>query len=171
MNTLNQGLQTATGYFHSASLDIVIIVGLVIFCTFLTFQFGKRTVLAFILALYPSLALFTAFPFKWTSGALSAVPEKYVGVLLFCILWFGVFFLLRRFIVSSYSTRHFVQFFEAFCIGSIASGLILAIAYRTAIFPSLYAFSNETAKLFSGDFTFFLWLLAPFIGMVVFMRS
>lgn len=168
MVMVNEGLQTATGYFHSIPLDIIVLVVGSVALTFVAYRFGKRTALALLLALYPALALFGAFPFMWTGQ--SALQSAYASAGLFATLWVASFLLTRPFFISSYPTRHLTQFIEAISLGIITMGTAVAIGYRIALLPALYTFAPAIAKVFAGDLVFFSWILLPFIGILLFVR-
>lgn len=166
---VNEGLQTATGYFHSIPLDVIILVVCSIALTFCAYQFGKKTALALMLALYPGFTLFLAFPFVWTNT--SNTQAAYTGAGIFLVFWIAAFFLTRPFFVSSYPTRHLTQFIEAFALGVVTTGTAVAVGYHVKIFPALYAFAPATAKIFDGNIAFFAWALVPLIGILLFIRA
>lgn len=167
---VNDSLTQASGYFHSVPLDIFILVGLLVASTFLTFQFGKKTVLALLLALYPALIITGALPFSIAAGASSAQTTQ-INAGIFVAMWIAVFFLTRPFFVSSYPSRKMTQFIEAVSLGVLLSGALIASAYHLKLFPTLYAFSPPSDQVFSSELAFFAWLAAPFIGILLFVRS
>ncbi len=166
---VNEGLTTATGYFHSIPLDVIVLAVCTIALTFCAYQFGKKTALALMLALYPAFTLFLTFPFVWTHS--SNTQAAYTSAGLFLVFWIAAFLLTRSFFVSSYPTRHLTQFIEALSLGVMTTGMAVAMGYHVKIFPALYAFAPPTAKIFDGNIAFFAWALVPLIGILLFIRA
>lgn len=165
---VNEGIATATDYFHSIPIDIIVLTVSVIAVAAATYYVGKKMSLALLLALYPALILFQALPFVFTT------PQAQVAYTrggLFLIVWFASFFAIRPFFSSSYPVRSSTQLTEAAFFGVTVVGMAIAIAYRANIFPALYAFAPAMVRMFQGDIPFFAWMLVPLVGMMIFIRA
>lgn len=165
---VNEGIATATDYFHSIPIDIIVVALSILACIAIGYYAGKKTMLAILLALYPTLILFQALPFTW---AMPNLQIAYTSAGLFAVIWIASFFVIRPFFAISYPMRRSTQLTEVGLLGVMTVGTTIAMGYHAKLFPALYAFAPQTSHIFQGDIAFFAWALIPLIGIILFIRA
>lgn len=141
--------------------DILVILGIFVVGTLLTFFMGKSRGVTVVLSLFGAIALFQSFPFIKQMTVLSGpIPEALNIVGVFVAFALCVFFLLDQYIVGDFAEGNF---FTSILIGVVFTAIILALIYFVLPFSPLYDFGANVDKWFTGSFNLFWWLLAPLV--------
>jgi hypothetical protein len=158
-------VRTITG----VSLDILVLAILFVALAAYAFYFGKNKLIAFILAFYPAILLFQAFPYTenltfWRGSADQVVFSKLLIFLVFFILLNVV---LLKVVSGEFAYSRSGKFFQ---VGILAlSGVIILLAFSHYFLPlkGMYTFSSATEKIFAIRDGVFWWFLVPLVGVFI----
>ncbi len=158
-------------FISGISADILGMVGVVVLLFALGLARGKKFLLTFILALYPS-ALFTAqFPFydlvysAGFSGIRTIIPLIVLAVSIAGSMW-----VIRPYIDTGYQERTFWRVVENTTLSITATGLLFVLLYHVASLEPVYNCGPAIDVLFSSTQAFFVWLVVPIVGIQLFVR-
>jgi len=147
----------------SFSSDIVVLVALSAIFASIGLFFGKKRLVAIILAFYPAGLIFSVFPFfKNATGFLSET-------LVFLVFFLLSFYLFGFILSTEFSYLRIRRLFEATILGITATALTISFSYHVVVVTSLYNFSTSIDRLFLGQM-YFWWLLIP-LGVLFILRK
>lgn len=146
--------------------DVLVLIGLIVLGTGVTFFLGKSKAVALLLALFSAIPLYQSFPFvTQLTVATGALPQalNILGIFLaFAVL---MFFILNKYIVGDFFGG---EFFKSVIFGIAFAALILALFQFVLPLDALYNFGPNIDKWFSGNFVLFWWLAVP-LGIIFFV--
>ncbi len=146
--------------------DVLVIIGLVVVGTGLTFFLGKSKTVAFLLALFAAIPLYQSFPFiTQFTVATGALPQALNVLGIFLAFTVLMFFVLNKYIVGDFINGNF---FKSVILGIAFTALVLALSYFVLPVESLYDFGPNIDKWFTGNFGLFWWLVIP-LGIIFFV--
>ena len=151
----------------SVSSDFLVIAVMMLFFIFFSRYVGRGPFVGIVLALYASYALYAAFPY---GSALPSAPPTtalfaHVGLYLaFAILFYII---LRRVVVSDFLD---IGTIGLLVLSFLTSGFLIALTFNVFPISSIYSFTAPIAKLFEPKSLFFLWFVAPAVGLFIFAK-
>lgn len=158
-------------FISSISADILGMVGIVVLLFALGLARGKKFLLTFLLALYPSALVTAQFPFythlqgMGVRGVDAIAPLLVLGLSIVTTMW-----VIRRYVNAGYQERTFWRVVETATLSIAGAGLLLALLYHVASLEPVYNFGPAIDALFSSSLAFFAWLIAPIVGIQLFVR-
>lgn len=158
-------------FISSISADILGMVGVVVLLFALGFARGKKFLLTFLLALYPSALVTAQFPFydQLHSLGLSNI-RSIVPLIVLTLSVVGTMWVIRQYIDTGYQDRTFWRVIETTVLSVTATGLLFALLYHVASLEPVYNFGPAIDALFSSTQAFFVWLVVPIVGIQLFVR-
>lgn len=160
-------ISQVSGYAISGDiLAVLLVLGLLVLYSAWR---GRGALVALLVSLYISLALFQNLPIKVTGGG--SLMQTF---LLESSILFGVAVIIHLFIYQMVSLDDWAEGMHKFVVPSVlalaTTGLIFAVLINVLEIGRVYEFSYYMARLFTPDL-FFWWLFAPVIGLVFASRG
>lgn len=156
------------GYFTSLSTDMMIIIGVTLVLFWFATHFGKRSMIAVMLSLYVSYALFAVFPYEDYIASLivEEIPPLLLSGGVFLVLFIVFSLVIHRVVCAEY-TSGIRRWFEAAILSTVTTVFLLALSYHVFPIEELYDFGAPIDALFATEELFFWWLIVPFFGIFI----
>jgi len=129
---------------------------------------GKQSLVNLILGLYFALLISLKFPFydRILSGVDNArLSDSVIIIGIFVVFTFLATLFFTRLMPRDYDDSTFSGFGKKLILALLASALVMAYSYHVLPVTELITPGSPIQMLFSGDSYFFLWLLAPMVGL------
>lgn len=150
--------------FASLPLESIILIVFVIALAALSVSAGKRLLLSYIFALYPTYLIVSNLPYAKT-------PTAVVNLLIILAVFFAIFAAVRTAVHGEY-TYTFFKYVQAGILSLVATGTTLVMyAGLAATGIKLPTLLLSTAKLSLGYAPFTVWLILPLIVLFVVGRE
>lgn len=119
--------------------------------------FGRDRLMSLTAALYAAIPLYNAFPYTdfITTPLLSIA--LYVFLVLAGIIAFSG--------LSAFMASSSLEFLNVIVLSVVTAGMIIAVSIHILPVQEFYTFSAPTQALFASSEAFFLWLVAPLVGL------
>lgn len=156
-------LQWAVDFFVHVGTDFfafVVVAGAV---AAFAFYFGRDRFMPLVASLYAAIPLWQTFPWR------EFITTPLVSIALYFGLAALALFALSG--LSDFLAGESVGFLKLIMLSALTAGMVLAVAIHILPVQELYTFSAPTLALFASDQSFFLWLLAPLVGLFFFGRG
>ncbi|PIR85516.1 hypothetical protein COU15_00265 [Candidatus Kaiserbacteria bacterium CG10_big_fil_rev_8_21_14_0_10_45_20] len=147
-------------HFGSEFLAFIVLTAIVVA---FTFYFGRERIAPLIAGLYIAIPLYQIFPYE--EGILTTPLLQISFYLLIVVLTMVAFSGLSSVFPTSGG-----GLIGLVILSAITAGMVIAIAIHILPVESLYTFSGATKALFESSQAFFLWMVAPIVGVFFFSR-
>lgn len=147
--------------WNSVSDFLIIIILVLLFVGFAR-GVGRGPFVAVLLSFYCAYALYAMFPYMSylpTAPALTALLSK-LGLYFALMLVFYI--ILRRVVVSDFL---YIGIFGFIVLSFVGAGFLVALMYHVFPLDTVYHFSPAIDALFAPKEYFFLWFVAPALGL------
>lgn len=151
----------ATSAWNSVS-DILIILAMVLIFILFSRYIGRGPFVGLMLAFYTAYALYVTFPYMSLLPSAPAITAVATRVGLYAALVFIFYIVLRRVVVSDFL---YVGSIGLIVLATLATGLLLTLAYQVFDITTVYHFTPTMDMLFAKKEYFFYWFAAPMIGL------
>jgi hypothetical protein len=167
-NILLQGsslVSSGTGHvvaFAENFLTIVILTGLMIG---FSYRSGRGGIISLLAAFYAGYCIYLVFPytnFIINLGGI-AILKAVLSVVLFVIATIPPFIFFQRLVGGGFGVLSFVP---RFVLSFLGACFLLALAYHVFNFTHIYSFPGPINSVFAPDQYFFLWFIAPLLGLL-----
>ena len=169
-----EGLAQVTTYATPIALNLwnsisafLIVVVLVLVLVLFSRYVGRGPFVGLIFSFYSAYALYIAFPYTSYLPSAPAITAVATRGGLYLALVFLFYIILRRVVVSDFL---FIGSIGLIILSSLATGLILALAYQVFSVSTIYHFTPALDMLFAPKAYFFYWFFAPAIGLFFFAK-
>jgi hypothetical protein len=169
-NVLSEGLSMLEDSF-SLPADVVIIATIFIMLLATALWIGKHRFVPLLAGLYLAIILYGNFPFKtkvllWTN---SDAGIFYSQLLIFGAIVFLGYFLANR-LASVESLGGLPKVLESVLLAGTTTGLLVAIGYYILPLDLVYNFAPNIDRYFTMPESFFWWLAAPVVALLLTSR-
>lgn len=152
---------------HSWALASNFLILVVLTVLFILFSYRSRGgILSLILAFYVGYAIFLVFPYADVVLAFGTTPllKAIISVAMYLVSCIIPFLFVERIVSGGYGV---LSVLPRFGLSFLAATFLLALAYHVFHVSNIYTFPEPMNTLFAPDQYFFLWFLAPLIGLLV----
>ncbi|MHB8913497.1 MAG: hypothetical protein ACYC4I_00595 [Minisyncoccota bacterium] len=157
---------TALSAWSFASDFLIVIVLLAVLFLFAQYV-GRGPFVAMLLSFYGAYALYVVFPYMSYLPKVPPLTALLAHVGLYAALALAFFIILRRMIVSDFL---YIGIFGRAVLSFLGAGFLLALAYHVFPVTDLYQFTPAVDALFAPKAYFFLWFVAPAVGLFFLAR-
>jgi hypothetical protein len=173
MEILNEIPKTFSSVLSFFSVDVICIVGIIVLCVAIGLAKGKNVILQILLSLYPATLVVIFFPYTdklwFTSFFVNVLEIMPLAIFLISVVLF--FLLFRTIVHARYQPHSFWRFLEVVIFSFLLVGLFFAILYRVVHIEDFYNFSTILDTIFKSSQSFFIWIIAPLMGIPLFMKT
>jgi len=157
---------TALSAWGFASDFLIVIILFAIFFLF-AWYVGRGSFVALLLALYTAYALYVAFPYTSLLPTAPAMTTLLAHIGLYAAMILMFYIILHRVIVSDFL---YIGIFGLIVLSFLGAAFLIAFAYHVFPVASVYQFTPAIDILFAPKEYFFLWFIAPAIGLFFLAR-
>ena len=161
--------ERASGIFSIAPYDILFIAFLFIFLLGFGFQYGKNRIFTLVFSLY--FAAFISLQFPYTDILLGSrvgdIELTAIIVGLVFVFFIVIYVVFNRITTVIFPTNSARRWLEAAILATVTTALILALSYHVLPIQTIHDFSDPIDRLFASDESFFWWLIAPLVALLV----
>ncbi len=125
---------------------------------------SRGGIISFIVALYMGYGIYALFPYASLLLSFAPTPllKTIISIVLYLICIIIPFLFIERLTHGGFGILSFVP---RFVLSFVAATFLLAIAYHLFDVNHLYTFPKPLNQLFAPDKYFFLWFIAPLVGL------
>lgn len=164
VNTL--ATNTALTVWSFASDFLIVIILFAIFFLF-AWYVGRGPFAALFVSLYTAYAIYVEFPYASLLPTSPATTALLSHIVIYSVLVFLFYIILRRVIVSDFL---YIGIFGLIILSFLGATFLIALAYQVFPVASVYQFTPAIDILFAPKEYFFLWFIAPAIGLFFLAR-
>ncbi|MDB5195274.1 MAG: hypothetical protein JWO84_458 [Parcubacteria group bacterium] len=156
-----------TAASHSWALVSNFLILLVLTVLFILFSYRSRGgILSLILGFYVGYALYLVFPYTSMVLGFGTTPllKAILSVLMYLVACVIPFLFVERIVSGGYGV---LSVLPRFGLSFLAATFLLALAYHVFHVSNIYTFPEPMNTLFAPDQYFFLWFIAPLVGLLL----
>ena len=162
---VSQVATNAWAHSYAVASNFLILVVLTVMFILLSYR-SRAGIISLLIAFYVGYALYMVFPYTKTVIDAGSTPITKAGlsIALYLLMCIFPYRFVNRLVSGGIGVLSVVP---RFALSFLSAAFLLALAYHVFPVSHIYTFPEPMNSLFAPDQYFFLWFVAPLIGLLI----